>query len=127
EITMLSFPARKVKIRISLNIERLTELLFAVVIFDFDNLLCFLFVSSCLMVHHQVEIDEESGLPAGIDGILKLFLSAVFGPDTAFLIKFAEIINIIGCITGIRRMVRFCRRRQPDGVEPPPFDLRSLL
>src|SRR5699024_7963155 len=93
EIAMLSLPARKVKISISLYIERLTDFLFAVVLFDFDDLECFFFVTARLMVHHQVAIDEESGLPAGIDGILKLFLSAVFGPDTAFLIKFAEIIN----------------------------------
>ncbi|MNM82342.1 hypothetical protein D3C81_943700 [compost metagenome] len=76
----------------ALNFERLGNLLGPVIRIDFNYFKALGLIRTRLMVHDQVDIDQNSILLAGCNSLDQFILCSVFGAHASLLVEFTQVI-----------------------------------
>ena len=88
----------------------------------------FQFVSFNHLVEHDIRIDTDSRLMAGINCRKIFFLCAVFCRNRSFLIELSEVIQIVDCVSDLLISFQsFICRRQPECCDSLFREYRCFL
>ncbi|MNE33709.1 hypothetical protein D3C80_1273960 [compost metagenome] len=111
----------------ALNLERLGDILGAVVGIHLNYLEGLCLICTGFMVHNEIDVDRDAVLQALGNRLDQLLLRAVFGPDRTFLVEFAQIIEIVHPIPGVLAGDGLGYRRNPDRIDIGCLDIRGHL
>ncbi|CDN42503.1 hypothetical protein BN871_BK_00260 [Paenibacillus sp. P22] len=116
EVRVLAAASGERESRPSLDVTGIGYLLLAVVAFDFDHLELLLLVRAGLMVHDEIRIDGDAFQLAGLNSFEQLRLRPVFRADSALLVEFAQIVQVVDAVAVVLRRGGFGGGRDPDGI-----------
>nr|WP_288559153.1 hypothetical protein [uncultured Victivallis sp.] len=129
EIGIFLVAARKPEVRVRFDLPApLPDLLFAIVGLVLFGHRLFGFVPAHPVIQDDIGVDLQAVPVAGPDCGKQLLQGPVLGRDGAFLVEFAEIIQVIDRITDVLRSgISLVTGRNPDARDSRRSQLRRLL